>query len=507
MSEIAKSPAAPSSVVVIFGAGGDLTKRKLIPALYNLTKEGMLPSKMAVIGIDRVDMDDQGYRDKLSQEIKEYDAGGFDQAIWDDSVNKAYYMKGDFKDPATYTELKTLLAKVDKEQGTAGNHLFYMAVPPSFFGIIAEALGKGGLTTESGDIWKRVIIEKPFGRDLASAQALNKSLHSSFAESQIYRIDHYMGKETVQNIMVYRFGNGTVEPIWNNKYIEHIQITVAESLGVENRASYYEEAGALRDMMSNHLMAILSVVTMNAPNSFEPDAIRDEQLKVLKAIRLLDADAVKNDVVRGQYDEGVSGEKTVLNAYREEPGVAKDSDIETYIAMKFMIDTWRWAGVPIYMRTGKRMPQRYSEVVIQYKQAPNMSFSRQSERRKQYEANKLILRLQPDQGISTSFNAKIPGIGYNVETVEMDYEYSDYFNEDTTQSGYETLLYDCMTGDPTLFKTAENYEVCWALLQPVLDAWEAKKSSDFPNYAANSFGPVAADEMLERDGFKWKNTQ
>jgi glucose-6-phosphate 1-dehydrogenase len=316
-----------------------------------------------------------------------------------------------------------------------------------------------------------------------------------------------MGKETVQNIMVYRFGNGTVEPIWNNKYIEHIQITVAESLGVENRASYYEEAGALRDMMSNHLMAILSVVTMNAPNSFEPDAIRDEQLKVLKAIRLLDADAVKNDVVRGQYDEGVSGEKTVLNAYREEPGVAKDSDIETYIAMKFMIDTWRWAGVPIYMRTGKRMPQRYSEVVIQYKQAPNMSFSRQSERRKQYEANKLILRLQPDQGISTSFNAKIPGIGYNVETVEMDYEYSDYFNEDTTQSGYETLLYDCMTGDPTLFKTAENYEVCWALLQPVLDAWEAKKSSDFPNYAANSFGPVAADEMLERDGFKWKNTQ
>ncbi len=507
MSSSTKTPLAPSCVVIVFGAGGDLTKRKLIPALYNLAKEEMIPSKMAMIGIDRVDTDDKGYRETISKEIKEYDAEGFDQKVWDDNVNKAYYMKGDFKNPDTYKELKTLLAKVDKEQGTPGNYLFYLAVPPSFFGIIAVALGKAGLTTETGDIWKRIVIEKPFGRDLASAKALNNDLHASFTENQIYRIDHYMGKETVQNIMVYRFGNGTVEPIWNNKYIEHIQITVAESIGVENRASYYEEAGALRDMMSNHLMAVLSVVTMNAPNSFDPDAVRDEQAKVLKAIRLFDAEMVKNNVVRGQYAEGIGDDRTVLNSYREEPGVAKDSSIETFIAMKFMIDTWRWAGVPIYMRTGKRMPQRYSEVVIQYKQAPNMSFSRQSERRKQYQANRVVIKLQPEQAISTKINAKIPGVGFNVESVEMDYNYDNYFDESTSESGYETLLYDCMTGDPTLFKTAENYEVCWALLQPVLDDWAAKKPTDFPNYAANSFGPTASDEMLERDGFKWKNTQ
>ncbi|MCD6598137.1 MAG: glucose-6-phosphate dehydrogenase [Bacteroidales bacterium] len=498
---------APSCVVIIFGAGGDLTKRKLIPALFNLAKEEMIPSNFAMVGIDRVDTDSKGYRQTISSEIKEYDAEGFDQDLWDKYVNKAYYMKGDFKSADTYTQLKTLLAKVDKEQGTPGNYLFYLATPPSFFGIIAESLGKAGLTTETDDIWKRIIIEKPFGRDLATAQALNKSLHSSFTENQIYRIDHYLGKETVQNMMVYRFGNGTIEPIWNNKYIEHIQITVAESLGVEDRASYYEEAGALRDMMSNHLMAVLSIVAMEVPNSFDAEAIRDEQVKVLKSLRLFDDESVKNNVVRGQYGEGISDERKVMNAYREEPGVAKDSNIETFVAMKLMIDTWRWAGVPVYMRTGKRMPKRYSEVVIQYKNAPNISFAKDSDRRKDFKPNQLVIRIQPEEGISLHFNAKIPGIGFNAESVKMDFDYNDYFHENSTSSGYETLIYDCLTGDATLFKSAENYEVCWALLQPVLDAWEAEKPTDFPNYAANSFGPKEADELLSRDGHSWKNTE
>ncbi len=506
MSDIAKPVVAPSCVVIIFGAGGDLTKRKLVPALYNLSKEGLLPSDIAMVGIDRVDMDSQGYRETISKEILEYDGGDFDQKVWDDNVNKAYYMKGDFKNPDTYTELKTLLDQIDKEQGTPGNYLFYLATPPSFFGIIAESLGKAELTTESDGIWKRIIIEKPFGRDLATAQELNKSLHASFTENQIYRIDHYLGKETVQNMMVYRFGNGMVEPIWNNKYIDHIQITVAESLGVENRASYYEEAGALRDMMSNHLMAVLSIATMEAPNSFEADAIRDEQVKVLKAIRLFDEETVKTNVVRGQYGEGTDKDGKKLNAYREEPNVAKDSPIETFVAIKLMIDTWRWVGVPIYMRTGKRMPQRYSEVVIQYKNAPGMSFARNSEKMKHYDANRVVIRIQPDEGISMRFNAKIPGIGFNTEPVKMDFDYDDYFDESTTSSGYETLLYDCMVGDATLFKSAENYEVCWALLQPVLDAWAAEKPTEFPNYAASSFGPEASDDLLARDGRVWKNT-
>lgn len=507
MSKSKKPIKTPPAVVVIFGAGGDLTKRKLIPALFNLTKEELLSSKFAMVGIDRVETDTKGYRHILSREIKEYDAEGFNQELWDESVNKAYYMKGDFKSDDTYAELKALLEQVDKEQGTQGNYLFYLATPPSFFGIIAEALGKAGLTTETDALWRRIVIEKPFGRDLATAQALNKSLHSSFKENQIYRIDHYLGKETVQNMLVYRFGNGTIEPIWNNKYIEHIQITVAESLGVENRASYYEEAGALRDMMSNHLMAVLSIVAMEASNSVEAEAIRDEQVKVLKAIRLFDDESVKNNVVRGQYGEGKNDKNTAMNAYREEPGVAKDSNIETFVALKLMIDTWRWAGVPIYMRTGKRMPKRYSEVVIQYKNAPNISFVKDSSMRKDFKPNQLVIRIQPDEGISLGFNAKIPGIGFNTDFVKMGFDYNDYFDESSTSSGYETLIYDCLIGDPTLFKSAENYEVCWALLQPILDAWEHEKPTDFPNYTANSTGPKDADELLSRDGYTWTNTE
>ena len=507
MSGPRKSLAAPPAVIIIFGAAGDLTKRKLIPGLFNMASQELLSSQFAMVGMDRVDMDSEAYRKTLSEEIKSYVGDGFKQNLWDKNVSKAYYMPGDFRNAESYQQLKTLLLQVDQEQGTPGNYLFYLATPPSFFGVIATELGKAGLTEEVDGQWRRIIIEKPFGRDLESAKELNKTLHQSFAEHQIYRIDHYLGKETVQNMMAYRFANGTVEPIWNHRYIDNVQITVAESLGVEDRASYYEEAGALRDMIANHLLAVLSVAAMEPPNSFEADAIRDEQVKVLKAIQPFDSEHVLTDTVRGQYGEGVLENGEHLHAYRDEPGIANDSTTETFVALKLMIDTWRWAGVPFYLRTGKRMPGRYSEVVIQYKGGPNMMFRGESERRKHFEANRLVLRIQPNQGISMQFNAKVPGTELNIAQVRMDFDYDDYFDESITSSGYETLIFDCLFGDATLFKRADNIEVCWELLQPILDVWKAQPPSTFPNYPACSSGPEEADELLSRDGYTWTNTE
>ena len=506
MSDSDQSLTAPPAAIVIFGAAGDLTKRKLIPALFNLASQELLSSQIAMVGIDRVEMDSETYRQTLSKDIEFYVGEGFDQASWDTSISKAYYMPGDFRNAESYQQLKTLLKQIDQEQGTPGNYLFYLATPPSFFGVIATELGKAGLTEETDGQWRRIIIEKPFGRDLESARALNKTLHQSFEEHQIYRIDHYLGKETVQNIMAYRFGNGTVEATWNRRYIDYVQITVAESLGVEDRASYYEEAGALRDMIANHLLAVMSVVAMEPPNSFAAEAIRSEQIKVLKAIESFDYEKVLTDAVRGQYGESVleNGEK--LPAYRDEPGIADDSTTETFVAMKLMIDSWRWAGVPFYIRTGKRMPKRYSEVVIQYKPGPNMIFQKSRERRKDMKPNHLVLRIQPDEGISMEFNAKEPGTVLNVSGVRMDFDYKDYFDQSTSSSGYETLIYDCLCGDVTLFKHADNIEVCWELLQPILDAWKAIDPREFPNYPAGSTGPEAADELLTRDGFSWKKS-
>ncbi len=504
MSEPNQPIAAPPAIIVIFGAAGDLTKRKLIPALFNLASQQLLSSQVAMVGIDRMEMDSESYRQSLSEGIESYLGDGFDQALWERNVSKAYYMAGDFRNAESYQQLKAFLQQVDEAQGTAGNYLFYLATPPSFFGVIATELGKAGLTKEDDGLWRRIIIEKPFGRDLESAKALNSTLHQSFEEHQIYRIDHYLGKETVQNIMAYRFGNGTVEPIWNHRYIDNVQITVAESLGVEDRASYYEEAGALRDMVANHLLAVLSVVAMEPPNSFEADAIRDEQLKVLKAIQPFNPKQVLMDAVRGQYGEGVLDDGEQLPAYHDEPGISEDSTTETFVALKLMIDSWRWAGVPFYLRTGKRMPKRYSEVVIQYKPGSNMMFRGASERRKDMRPNRLVLRIQPDEGISMEFNAKVPGSGLKVSRVRMDFDYNDYFDKSAIASGYETLIYDCLCGDVTLFKHADNIEVCWELLQPILDAWQAQSSQDFPNYPACSWGPEEADELLARDGFSWK---
>ncbi len=498
---------ASPAVIVIFGAAGDLTKRKLIPALFNLAAKELLPSQFAMVGTDRVEMDSDTYRQTLSDEIQSYVGEGFNQDLWDANVNKAYYTPGDFRNAESYQQLKSLLLQVDEEQGTQGNYLFYLATPPSFFGVIAAELGKAGLTEETDDQWRRIIIEKPFGRDLESARALNSTLHQSFDEHQIYRIDHYLGKETVQNIMAYRFGNGTVEAIWNHRYIDHVQITVAESLGVEDRASYYEEAGALRDMIANHLLAVLSVVAMEPPNSFEADAIRDEQTKVLKAIEPFYPKKVLTDTVRGQYGEGVLDNGDHLHAYRDEPGIADDSSTETFAALRLKIDSWRWAGVPFYLRTGKRLQGRYSEVVIQYKHAPNMMFRGAMERHKNIAPDRLVLRIQPNEGISMQFNAKVPGTEFKMSQVLMDFDYDDYFDEVTTASGYETLIYDCLCGDATLFKRADNIEVCWELLQPILDVWQSLPPRSFPNYPSSSWGPEEADELLTRDGFSWKNTQ
>ncbi|MEA3301639.1 MAG: glucose-6-phosphate dehydrogenase [Pseudomonadota bacterium] len=504
MKQANHSLTAPAAVIVIFGAAGDLTKRKLLPALFNLASQKLLSSKFAMVGIDRVEMDSDAYRQTLSGEVNSFVGEGFEQELWDRNIGKAYYMPGDFRNAESYQQLKAFLLEVDREQDAPGNYLFYLATPPSFFGVIATELGKAGLSQESDDQWRRIIIEKPFGRDLESARELNSTLHQSFAEHQIYRIDHYLGKETVQNIMAYRFGNGTVEPIWNHRYIDYVQITVAESLGVEDRASYYEEAGALRDMIVNHLLAVLSVVGMEPPNSFDADAIRDEQIKVLKAIQPFDPKQVLSETVRGQYDEGVSDSGDPAPAYRDEAGIADGSSTETFVAMKLMIDSWRWAGVPFYLRTGKRMPGRYSEVIVQYKHAPNMMFRGALERSKDIGPNHLVLRIQPNEGISMEFNAKVPGTVFNVSRVCMDFDYEDYFDESNTASGYETLIYDCLCGDATLFKRADNIEVCWELVQPILDVWKALPPRSFPNYASGSWGPQAADELLARDGNEWR---
>jgi glucose-6-phosphate 1-dehydrogenase len=505
MENIETPTKAPKSIIVIFGAGGDLTKRKLIPALYHLMQQGLLSKHTNVIGVDRLDIDSETYRNNLSLEINDYiDKEFFSQELWELQISKAHYMQGDFREAKTYKNLEKFISKIDNQTDSPDNCLFYCATPPSFFGEIATQLGNAGFANESENCWRRIIIEKPFGRDLESARDLNRILHKSFQEHQIYRIDHYLGKETVQNIMAYRFGNGTIEPIWNHRYIDHIQITVSESLGVEDRASYYEEAGAMRDMIANHLLALLSIIAMEPPNSFDDaDAIRDEQTKVLKAIQDYSPEQVLTHAVRGQYDHGTQEDGEQLNGYREEAGISETSGTETFVALKLMIDSWRWSGVPFYIRTGKRLPGRYTEVVIQYKYAPSMMFHKAMDRINHLAPNRLILRIQPDEGISLQFNAKKPGTLQELSTVDMDFSYSEHFGN-APSTGYETLIYDCLCGDATLFKRADNIEASWAIVQPILDVWQALPARTFPNYKSNSWGPVDSDALLRRDGREWR---
>ncbi len=495
--------AADPCVMVIFGASGDLTKRKLIPALYNLARENLLSKEFAVIGFARSAMTTEEFCAKISQDIKEFATTSVDPDLWHWFVRRFYYLSGDVQDPNAYQQLQSLLLEADKEHGTRGNYLYYLATASDFFSPIVQQLGAAGLTREDNSQWRRVIFEKPFGHDLDSARALNRVTGKVLNEDQIYRIDHYLGKETVQNILVFRFSNGILEPIWNRRYIDHVQITVAEDVGVEQRGGYYDGAGALRDMLPNHIFQLLTLTAMEPPISFEANAVRDEQVKLLRSIQPQLPEEVLRTSVRGQYGEGIVGGDRVPG-YRSETSIPHDSPTETFVALKLYIDNWRWASVPFYLRTGKRLPRRVTEVAIQFKRAPFMLFRKTPV--EHLKPNRLLLHIQPDEGISLSFGAKVPGPLVRLGTVDMDFQYGDYFGS-TLSTGYETLLYDCMLGDATLFQRADMVEDSWSVVAPILDVWKALPPRNFPNYTAGTWGPLEADDLIVRDGREWRRCE
>lgn len=499
MSEIQKQ--ADPCTMIIFGATGDLTKRKLFPALYNLAKSKYLPDNFAIVGVGRQEISSEDFQKKIKADLEEFIGKDIDKELLNWFVERTHYTGGDFADKKTFANLKKLLKDLDKQFDIPENYFFYLATPPTLFGQVTEKTDEIGLANEN-DGWRRFIFEKPFGQDLESAKNLNAELGKILKESQIYRIDHYLGKETVQNILVFRFGNSIFEPIWNRNYIDHVQITVAEKLGVEQRGGYYDTAGALRDMIPNHIFQLVTLTAMEPPVSFEADAVRNEQVKVLRAIQSFSPEDVLKETVRGQYGDGESDEKKVP-AYRTEPNVNPHSNTETFAALKLSIDNWRWAGVPFYVRTGKRMPGKHSEIVIQFKKAPLMLFRDTPIER--LTTNRIVIHIQPDEGITLHFGAKIPGPIVNMGAVDMDFNYVDHFGEQIS-TGYERLLFDCMTGDATLFQRADMVEASWSIVSPVIDVWKAIPARDFPNYASGSWGPAEADELLAQNGRKWKNT-
>ena len=493
-------PADPC-VMVIFGAGGDLTGRKLIPALYNLAKAELLSREFAIVGTSHSAMSTEQFRQKVAEDIKNYAGGDADQDIVEWFLKRLYYLSGEFNDKNVYVQLKDFLQKVDQDHTTHGNFFFYLATAPSFFGPIVEQLAAAGLMEENNQHWRRVIIEKPFGHDLESAKTLNVQLLKVADEKQIYRIDHYLGKETVQNILAFRFANGIFEPIWNRRYIDHVQISVAETVGVEQRGSYYDQAGALRDMVPNHIMQLISLTSMEPPVSFHADAVRDEQAKILHAIQPLSSEEVLTRTVRGQYGSGtINGQR--VPGYREESDVPRDSRTETFVAMKLLIDNWRWADVPFYLRTGKCMAAQNTHIVIQFRRAPFVLFRDTAV--ENLMPNQLVLHISPEEGISLQFAAKVPGPIMRLGAVDMNFEYADYFGTQPS-TGYERLLHDCMIGDQTLFQRADMVEAGWCVVSPVLDVWKALPPRNFPNYAAGTWGPKEADELLDRDGRHWRN--
>jgi len=493
-------PAGPCAMV-IFGAAGDLAKRMLLPAIYNLARSKLLPDQFAVVGISIEPYSSEEFRQRATENMREFTAGSIDEDVWGWIVNRMHYVSGDFQDAGLYAKLKATLDQVQKDEGTARNCLFYLATSPEFFPVVVQQLGAADLAREDAHTWRRVVIEKPFGHDLSSAIALNRSVGEVLKETQTYRMDHYLGKETVQNLLAFRFANGIFEPVWNRRYVDHVQVTVAEELGVELRGGYYETAGALRDMVPNHIFQLITLTAMEPPISFEAQAVHDEQIKVLRAIQMFSPERVLDHAVRGQYGEGTIQNKHVV-AYRAEPHVAPDSQTPTYVAMALQIDSWRWAGVPFYLRTGKRMARRVTQVVIRFRRPPLVLF-----RKTQVGSvtpNELVINIQPDEGISLNFEAKVPGPVVRLGAVNMDFQYSDYFGT-TPSTGYETLIYDCMMGDPTLFQRADMVEAGWSVVQPILDVWKALPPRDFPNYAGGSWGPVQADELLRRDGREWRD--
>ena len=500
--ETSSTHPAPPCTIVIFGAAGDLTKRKLIPALYNLKESKLLPDTFAVIGVARAEMTDGEFRRRLSDDMREFATDQIDPELWRWLEERLFYLSGDFGDDQTYQNLKERLNKIDTEQKTSGNFLFYLATAPDYFAPVVQRLGAAGLTSEKDSGWRHVIVEKPFGSDLKSAMKLNADIKDVLDERQIYRIDHYLGKETVQNIMVFRFGNSIFEPIWNRRYIDSVQISAAEKVGVEQRGGYYEKAGALRDMVPNHLLQLVTLTAMEPPISFDANAVRDEQTKILHAIQHPSTEEAARRAVRGQYDAGeIDGEK--VPAYRSEPNVAPDSEVETFVALKLLIDNWRWADVPFYLRTGKRLAARDTEIAITFKHPPFSLFRKTPIDR--LTTNRLVLHIQPDEGISLRFGAKVPGPVLGIGSVDMDFDYEDYFG-DTPSTGYERLLYDCMLGDATLFQRADQVEAGWAVVAPIQEIWSERGRGPLPTYPAGSWGPVEADELLKSDNRVWEKT-
>jgi glucose-6-phosphate 1-dehydrogenase len=487
--------------MVIFGATGDLSRRKLMPALYRLSAQRQLPAGFTVIGVGRRDLSDEQFRRMIHDALIEHKVmRSGEDPLWLSFAQGIRYVQGEFHDAAGYRRIAQALAEADATRGTGGNRLFYLATPPESFPLIIHHLGEAGLSRAPGDGWSRVIIEKPFGTDLASAQALNRRVLSVFDESQVYRIDHYLGKETVQNILVLRFANSIFEPLWNRGYIDHVQITVAESIGVEDRAEYYDSAGVIRDMVQNHMLQLLTLVALEPPVGFEADAVRNEKVKVLRAIRPIAPSEVDEYTVRAQYTEGTIGGKEVPG-YRSEPGVAPDSITETYMALVLFIDDWRWAGVPFYLRSGKRLPKRVTEIAITYKSPPLRIF--RSAVGDALEPNVLTLRIQPDEGVAMKFTAKVPGPVMDLRSVQMDFDYGASFAAASPEA-YERLLLDAMLGDSTLFIRGDEVEAAWAIVDPILEGWREQMPARLPEYRAGTWGPPEADALIARGGHRWR---
>ena len=488
------------SVIVLFGATGDLAHRKVIPALYQLWRTNLLPHEFMLLAVGRRPYDDETFRAEILKALEDHSRVlPLDTEAWATFAERIAYQHLDFDDPSGFEGLAARLDGIDTEHGTRGNRLFYLATQPSQFAEIVTQLGRVGLDHETHDGgWRRIVIEKPFGHDLDSAKRLNREVGKVFREAQVYRIDHYLGKETVRNLLVFRFGNGIFEPLWNRRYVDHVQITVAESIGIETRGAFYEQTGASRDVLQNHLLQLVSLVAMEPPATFEANALRDEKVKVLRAIAVAPP-GVSASVVRGQYGPGWVA-ATQVPGYRQEHDVDPESETETFVAARFMIDDWRWSGVPFYVRTGKRLPKRATEIAIQYREVPHRLFKDEGV---EPDANLLAIRIQPDEGIMLRFGAKVPGLGLDVRSVTMDFTYGSAFSVDSPDA-YETLILDALQGDASLFTRADEVEEAWGIVDPIIDAWATSGSSDIPVYDAGTWGPAAADELLARDGRRWR---
>ena len=533
MTTEAQRPRAPSldrpadpCVLVIFGASGDLTKRLLMPALYNLHCDGLLSGQVAIVGMAMDELTSEEFRDRLSADMPKFHTRkAFDAEAWQQLVARIHYTPGRFDDPEAFRRLAHFCDVVAAETGCGASRLFYYAIPPSLFGLVSQRLAEAGLTRATlplddaagdvaGDVaadagtqgmrnsaWRRVIVEKPFGTDMASALALNRQLLAHWQEEQIFRIDHYTGKETVQNLLAFRFSNGIFEPLWNKQHVDHIQITVAETVSVEGRGRYFESSGVLRDMIQNHMFQLLSYLCMEPPTSFRADAVRNEKVKVLDAVRVMTPEQVRSHTIRGQYGAGHKPDGTPVIAYREEPQVAQDSRTETFAAMKLFIDNWRWEGVPIYLRSGKSLWARSTEILVQFKKAPEVLF-RDTPEVEEIEPNQLIFHIQPEQGVELRFQAKSPGPGMMLQPVNMRFDYQYNF-EASRSTGYEVLIYNCMAGDASLFSRSDLVEAAWRIAEPILQEWQHGPAPTFPNYTTGTWGPRASFDFIERDGRKW----